>query len=80
MTTDQAFNHTLLYLRAAGHDSDVETRARLRRFLRAHQNQFSSPDIAMLLKKLPQWFDLPGQSPEALSPPIVRTSVGYPDA
>lgn len=78
-TTDQPFDQVLLYLRAAGHDTGADTRARLQRFVRAHRADHPSLNTAQLLEKVPQWFDLPRSGTHQLLPPISRTSIGYPD-
>lgn len=83
-TSDQPFDQTLLYLRAAGHDTGAETRARLKRFIRDHRVEHPSLDTAKLLEtaelieKVPQWFDLPRPARDCRLPPIARASIGYP--
>lgn len=79
MTKDHPFDQALLYLRAAGHDTGAETRARVQYFVRLHRTQQFSPGAAPLLAKVPQWFDLPDPSAVSLQPPVTRGSVGYPD-
>jgi hypothetical protein len=78
-TTDQPFEQALLYLRAAGHDTGVETRARLQQLLRAHRDENPSLKTAPLLDKMPLWFDLSGSDQYRQQPPIARASIGYPN-
>lgn len=76
---DQPFEHALLYLRAAGHDTGAATRARLQQVVRAHRDGHPSVDSPQLLRILPRWFDFPESGHSRLIPPITRTSIGYPD-
>ena len=80
-TSDQPFDQALLYLRAAGHDTGADTRARLQGLIRDHREQHPSLSTAELLEKIPQWFDLQaaGGGRHSLLPPMARASIGYPD-
>lgn len=80
-TSDQPFDQALLYLRAAGHDTGADTRARLQGLIRNHHEEHPSLNTAQLLEKIPQWFDLPtaGRDRDSLLPPMARGSIGYPD-
>jgi hypothetical protein len=79
VTINQPFNQVLLYLRAAGHDTGAETRARLQHFVSLHCGRQPSLSTRQLLEKVPQWFDLPDQAAFNPLPPMTRGSVGYPD-
>ena len=77
-TSDEPFDRALLYLRAAGHDTGPETRARLRSMLQALWAERPDFNTSQLLQKMPQWFVLPGPRQGRELPPIKRASIGYP--
>lgn len=77
-TSDEPFDRALLYLRAAGHDTGPETRARLHSMLQAHRAENRALSTGQLLEQMPQWFVLPGPRQGRHLPPITRASIGYP--
>jgi hypothetical protein len=77
-TSDESFNRALLYLRAAGHDTGPETRARLHSMLQARGAEHPALSTSRLLEQVPQWFVLPGSRQGGHLPPITRASIGYP--
>jgi hypothetical protein len=78
-TSDQPFEQALLYLHAAGHDTGADTRARLQQFLGAHRDENPTLETAVLLDKIPRWFDLSGSDPYPQKPIVARASIGYPN-
>ncbi|AKV96348.1 hypothetical protein SAMN04487869_11032 [Marinobacter sp. DSM 26671] len=77
-TPDQPFDRALLYLRAAGHDTGPETRARLHSLLQVHAADNPALSNGQLLARMPDWFTLPGPCQGRPLPPITRASIGYP--
>jgi hypothetical protein len=77
-TSDQPFDRALLYLRAAGHDTGPETRARLYSMLQARRAENPALNTGQLLEQMPQWFVLPGPLEGHHLPLIARASIGYP--
>jgi hypothetical protein len=77
-TSDEPFDRALLYLRAAGHDTGPETRARLHSMLQARKAEHPALSTGQLLEQMPQWFALPGLRKGRHLPPITRASIGYP--
>ncbi|WP_296934837.1 hypothetical protein [uncultured Marinobacter sp.] len=77
-TLDEPFDRALLYLRAAGHETGPETRARLHGMLRANRAGNPALSNGQLLELLPHWFALPDPHPVRHLPPITRASIGYP--
>ena len=77
-TSDEPFNRALLYLRAAGHDTGPETRARLQSMLQARGAGRRALSTKQMLELMPHWFALPGRRQGHHLPPITRASIGYP--
>jgi hypothetical protein len=77
-TSDEPFDRALLYLRAAGHDTGPETRARLHSMLQARGAENPALSTGQLLEQMPRWFALPGPRQGRHLPPIARASIGYP--
>ena len=77
-TSDEPFNRALLYLRAAGHDTGPETRARLQSMLQARGAGRQALSTKQMLELMPQWFTLAGPRQAHNLPPITRASIGYP--
>jgi len=77
-TSDEPFDRALLYLRAAGHDTGPETRARLYSMLQARRAENPALNTGQLLEQMPQWFVLPGPLEGHHLPPIARASIRYP--
>lgn len=77
-TSDEPLDRALLYLRAAGHDTGPETRARLHSVLQARSAENPALSPGQLLEQMPQWFALPGPREGHHLPPITRASIGYP--
>lgn len=77
-TSDEPFERALLYLRAAGHDTGPETRARLYSMLQARGAENPALNTGQLLEQMPRWFELPGPREGRHLPPIARASIGYP--
>lgn len=77
-TSDEPFDRALLYLRAAGHDTGPETRARFYSMLQASGAENPALSTGQLLEQIPQWFVLPGPLEGRHLPPIARASIGYP--
>jgi hypothetical protein len=77
-TSDEPFDRALLYLRAAGHDTGPETRARLHSMLQARGAEHPALSAGQLLEQMPRWFALPGPGQRPHLPPITRASIGYP--
>lgn len=74
-TPDQPYVRALLYLHAAGHDIDADTRARLHRLVMGAPS--ATPEF--LLAQLPVAFELPDPSRPRSLPAIARGSMGYPE-
>ena len=75
-TPDQPYLRALLYLHAAGHDTGRETQARLQRLLTDH----SAPeDTVQRLEQLSDAIGRPASRHGPGLPPIVRSSMGYPE-
>lgn len=77
-TSDEPFDRALLYLRAAGHDTGPEARARLFSMFQARGAQNPALSTGQLLEQMPQWFALPEPREGSHLPPITRASIGYP--
>ncbi|TYC56798.1 hypothetical protein FMN52_09430 [Marinobacter sp. BW6] len=77
-TSDEPFDRAMLYLRAAGHDTGPETRARLHSMLQARGAEQPALGGGQLLKQIPEWFALHRPRQGRHLPPIARASIGYP--
>ncbi|MDX1560922.1 MAG: hypothetical protein R3193_18590 [Marinobacter sp.] len=77
-SSDEPFDRALLYLRAAGHDTGPETRARLYSMLQARGADNRTLSTGQLLGQMQRWFVLPELRQGRHLPPIARASIGYP--
>ncbi|EHJ02510.1 hypothetical protein [Marinobacter manganoxydans] len=77
-SSDEPFDRALLYLRAAGHDTGPETRARVHSMLQAREAESPALSTGQLLEQMSQWFVLPALHQGRHLPPIARASIRYP--